>query len=173
MPSEYDKTARERLIYDIVQSELQQGLAVATIIPSPPKPTALHDRNTEVTLNVYRGSQHVNCLVSFLNREFLDDVLGPLNAAELDISTASTTYDVLPLINANYGVNLAEEDILLENLSANGNIIQASPDSYGWLGSFSFTSTVLIFPPLLRTTNNRLLITRGGIYLRRLFPTYP
>ena len=173
MPAAYDIQAKQRLIDDLINADIQFGLVNNTLQFSPPTATSLSDRNTEITINVFNGSSHVNCLVSHYNREYLTDVLSDLNIQEMDLTGFTTTHDLLPAILATYQINLSEEDIVLEDLATNGNRLNAAPNSYGWLGSFEFTSIILEFPPLIRTTTNRLLSTHSGKYLRRVYPTYP
>lgn len=173
MPSPYAQSAYDRVVGDLIQSDLQSGLATNTIALSPPSIVDQFDRNTKITINIHEGAKLVNCLGSFINREFLDEVLGPLNVAAMDISGYTTTHDLLADLFTQYGVLLDPSDILLEQLADNGGTITATPDSYGWLGTFTFTADVLIYPPLLRSRNERLLVTRSGKFLRALYPTYP
>lgn len=173
MPAAYDIQAKQRLIDDLINADIQFGLVNNTLQFSPPTATSLSGRNTEITINVFNGSSHVNCLVSHYNREYLTDVLSDLNIQEMDLTGFTTTHDLLPAILATYQINLSEEDIVLEDLATNGNRLNAASGSYGWLGSFEFTSTILEYPPLIRSRSEFLLITRSGKLIRRLFPTYP
>lgn len=169
----YEISARQRLLGDLIQSDLQDGLSTNTITPSPPIAVNQADRNTKITINIHKGTELVNCLSSFINREFLTDILTPLNVNEMDISGYVTTHDLLDDLFLQYNVKFDPEDIILEDLSSNGNQLTASPDSYGWLGTFPFTSITLEWPPLIRSRTDRLLVTRSGKYIRQLFPTYP
>lgn len=169
----YEISAKQRLLGDLIQSDLQDGLSTNTITPSPPVAVNQANRNTKITINVHKGMELVNCLSSFINREFLTDILTPLNVNEMDISGYATTHDLLDDLFLQYNVKFDPEDIVLETLSSNGNMLRASPNSYGWLGTFEFTSIILEFPPLIRTTANRLLSSYSGKYLRRVYPTYP
>lgn len=173
MPSIYEQSAYDRVVGDLIQSDLQSGLATNTITLSPPSIVDEYDRNTKITINIHDGDMLVNCLGSFINREFLDDVLGPLNVSAMDISGYATTHDLLADLFTQYGVLLDPSDILLEQLSTNGGTLTAAPDSYGWLGTFTFGADILIYPPLLRSRSERLLVTRSGKFLRALYPTYP
>ena len=173
MANEYDIQTKDRLIQDIINADIQASLVNATFILSVPKPSVENERNTELTINTYINGEKINCMVSYYNREFLDDVLGAATAANMPLAGFITTHDVLPSIFTNYGIKLDETDIVLENLADTNNVITAAPNSYGWLGTFEFTSTILEFPPLIRTTANRLLSTHSGKYLRRVYPTYP
>lgn len=173
MPSIYEQSAYDRVVGDLIQSDLQSGLATNTITLSPPSIVDEYDRNTKITINIHDGDKLVNCLGSFINREFLDDVLGPLNVAAMDISSYATTHDLLDDLFNQYGIRLDASDILLEQLSTNGGVLTAAADSYGWLGTFTFGSVVLEYPPVLRARDNQLLVTRSGRLLRRRYPTYP
>lgn len=173
MPTPYERSAYDRVVGDLIQSDLQSGLATNTITLSPPSIVDQFDRNTKITINIHEGAKLVNCLGSFINREFLDDVLGPLNVAAMDISSYTTTHDLLDDLFDQYEVRLDPEDILLEQLADNGGTITAAPNSYGWIGTFTFTADVLIYPPLIRSRSERLLVTRSGKFLRALYPTYP
>ena len=173
MANEYDIQAKDRLIQDIINADIQASLVNATFVLSVPKPSVENERNTELTINTYINGEKVNCMVSHYNREFLDDVLGLTTAANMSLAGFITTHDLLPSIFTNYGIKLDETDIVLENLADTNNVITAASGSYGWLGSFEFTSTILEYPPLIRSHSEFLLITRSGKLIRRLFPTYP
>lgn len=173
MANEYDIQAKDRLIQDIINADIQASLVNAAFVLSVPKPNTANDRNTELTINTYVNGNKVNCMVSHYNREFLDDVLGLTTATNMSLAGFITTHDLLPSIFTNYGIKLDETDIVLENLADTNNVITAASGSYGWLGSFEFTSTILEYPPLVRSRSEFLLITRSGKLIRRLFPTYP
>lgn len=173
MANEYNIQAKDRLIQDIINADIQASLVNAAFVLSVPKPTTANDMNTELTINAYVNGNKVNCMVSHYNREFLDDVLGLTTATNMSLTGFITTHDLLPSIFTNYGIKLDETDIVLENLADTNNVIRAASGSYGWLGSFEFTSNILEFPPLIRTTTNRLLSTHSGKYLIRVYPTFP
>lgn len=138
----YEISARQRLLGDLIQSDLQDGLSTNTITLSPPVAVNQANRNTKITINIHKGTELVNCLSSFINREFLTDILTPLNVSEMDISGYVTTHDLLDDLFLQYNVKFDPEDIILEDLSSNGNVLNSNPTSYGWIGSFSFTGTV-------------------------------
>lgn len=169
----YDISARQRLVGDLIQSDLQDGLSTNTITPSLPIAVNQANRNTKITINIHKGTELVNCLSSFINREFLTDILTPLNVSEMDISGYVTTHDLLDDLFLQYNVKFDPEDIILEDLSTNGNQLTASPSSYGWIGTFPFTSITLTWPPLMRSLGERLLVARGNRFIRLRFPTYP
>lgn len=173
MPIDYTVSARQRIVTELIDSNLQADLDANTITLVNPLSEETFLRNTNVVINVHKGTELVNCLRSFYNRQFLTDVLTPLDVQDLDTSGFTTTHDLLPEILINFDVNLQPEDILLENLASNGNVLNSNPASYGWIGSFSFTGAVEVWPPLIRTTASRLLISRSGQFIRRRFPTYP
>ena len=149
MANEYDIQAKDRLIQDIINADIQASLVNAAFTLSVPKPSVENERNTELTINTYINGEKINCMVSYYNREFLDDVLGLTAAADMPLAGFITTHDLLPSIFTNYGIKLDETDIVLENLADTNNVITAAPNSYGWLGTYDFNRLLT-----LRTNDN-------------------
>lgn len=171
MPTDYSISARQRVLNEIIESELQAELYNNDIILKPPATANQDERNTRVQVEVFDEGAMINSFVIYYNRLELTSVLTPLNAALLDISSATTTHDVLPLLLSEHNVNILPEDIVLDTLANTGNIIAATTSSYGWTGSFAFNALSLPFPLLMRTRDSLLLVSRSGLYVRpRLQP---
>ena len=159
MANEYDRQAKDRLIQDIINADIQASLVNATFVLSVPKPSVENERNTELTINTYINGEKINCMVSYYNREFLDDVLGLTAAADMPLAGFITTHDLLPSIFTNYGIKLDETDIVLENLADTNNVITAAPNSYGWLGTYDFNRLLIL------RTNDEQLVQANGFYI--------
>lgn len=172
MPVDYSISARQRVIDEIIDSELQAELYNNDIILKVPSVANQDNRNTRLQAEVFDTGVMINSIVIYYNRVELGSVLTPLNAVLLDLTGATTTHDVLPLLLSAHNVNILPEDIVLDDLVNTDNVIAATPNSYGWTGTFAFNPVELEFPLLFRTRDSRLLVTRTGLFLRpRIQPT--
>lgn len=155
----YEISARQRLLSDLIQSDLQDGLSTNTITPSPPIAVNQADHNTKVTATVHDNGKLVNCLVSFYNREFLYAVLDSVGVFNMDISGYATTHELLPDLFTQFGILIEPVDVLLEELAENGHALNAAPDSYGWLGTYDFNRLLIL------RTNDEQLVQANGFYI--------
>lgn len=165
MPVDYSISARQRVLDEIIDSELQAELYNNTIDLKVPSVANQDSRNTRLQVEVFDDGTMINSFVIYYNRLELSAVLTPLDAVLLDISTVTTTHDVLPLLLAEHDVNLLPEDIVLDTLANTSNTIAATATSYGWTGTFAFNAVTLDFPLLFRTRDSRLPVSRSGLFL--------
>lgn len=172
MPIDYSISAEERYKEVIVTSHLQEDLEDAVIDFGNPRVTTKYGYNTRAVAKVTIGDVLRNCIALYVNRLNLDTFFSTNNFLTLNAPGAVTTHDALPFILSEHGVNLTPEDIVLEDLATTNYTINASVNSLGWLGSFQFNATIEIYPPLIRSTSNRLLVSRSGKFIRRSIPAY-
>lgn len=172
MPIDYSKSAAERYAEIIVTSELQEDIDQTVITFGPAKESVLYGYNTRTTARATKGSVLRNCIAMYVNRIDLNTFFTDLNATSLSAPGAVTSHDILPIILSEYGVKLTVNDIVLDNLADTNFTITAKPTSLGWLNSFQFNATIPVFPPLLRTLTERLIVTSTGLFIRKAFPAY-
>lgn len=159
MSESYTHSAYDRIVGDLIYSELQYGLADNIITLSPPMAIEHPDHNTKVTATVHDNGKLVNCLVSFYNREFLYAVLDSVGVFNMDISGYATTHELLPDLFTQFGILIEPVDVLLEELVENGYALNAAPDSYGWLGTYDFNRLLIL------RTNDEQLVQANGFYI--------
>lgn len=172
MPVDYSQSALVRYTEVIVSSHLQEELDEAVITFGNPKPTTKYGFNTRAAARVVKGIRLRNCIALYLNRLDLATFFMDRGITTLTAPGAVTSHDTLSFILTEYGVNLTPDDIVLDNLADTEFTLTAKPTSLGWLGSYQFNATIEIYPPLYRTSGNRLYVTSSGKFIRRSIPAY-
>jgi hypothetical protein len=172
MPVDYSQSALVRYTDVIVSSELQEELDEAVITFGPPRPTTKYGYNTRAVAKVYKGTRLRNCIALYLDRLDLATFFTDRGIATISAPGALTSHDTLSFILSEYGINLTTDDIVLDNLADTDFTLTAKTTSLGWLGSYQFNATVDIYPPLYRTSGNRLYVTSSGKFIRRSIPAY-
>lgn len=157
----------------ILSEKIQADGYLNTPVPHAPVvnvSTIFPNRNTRVKAEATRGVEATikNSLALYYDRKDLALAMAITeDGIRTDVTGFTTTHEALPTINAKYGIDLDYSDVVLENLVDGVLVITASPDSYGWFGSYDLNAAVIEYPPLLRTRSNFLLATRTGLFLRR------
>lgn len=172
MPIDYSQSALARANDIIVSSELQSGLGTATITFGPPKITTKYGYNTRAVAKIRRGVKLRNCVALYLNRLDLTAFFTQENITDITAPGAVTSHDLLPIILSEHGISLTTDDIILDTLADTNYTITAKTTSLGWTGSFQFNAEVLVYPPLVRTSSNFLIVTSTGKFIRRSIPAY-
>lgn len=135
--TDYRKSSKTRLVealnkanpkYPILADNLLFGNAVSWVHTG---------RNSKVTLTPNNGNLAGKRTIHY-NRLDLATLFASLNVTALVLTgTETTTHDVLPLILAQYGVNLLPEEIINEPIIGDNIVIHATPSALGWTGFYN------------------------------------
>lgn len=172
MPTDYSLSALERVTDIIVSSQLQRGLELDTFTFGPPKVTTKYGYNTRTVAKIRLGTKLRNCIALYVNRLDLTAFFAGLSITDITAPGAVTSHDLLPFILSEHGINLTTDDIVLDTLADTNFTITAKATSLGWIGNFQFNAEVLVYPPLVRTSANFLIVTSTGKFIRRSIPAY-
>lgn len=95
---------------------------------------ALSERDNEVKNAVHLYYNRLDIGVVFLEYEDNQDLV---------LGGATTTHDLIPIINTKYHVNLTPDDVILETLNPSGEItITIADTSLTWYGTYNFSAAV-------------------------------
>jgi len=168
MAADYTKNARERLIEMIKGDNPKATAVLGDLFLGTPTAVNQHNRNTRLVVTVSpnasiaanaKGKQDEKL---HGQRTFFYDRLD-LNTFFVEkglviTGTIATTHDLIDLIMDQLHVNFEPTDIVLQNIVGDNYAITASPNSYGWLGTVTFTAQSTVSGPIL-------LLDGGGMFL--------
>lgn len=132
----------EKMMMDLINQDNNQSLSLAVVQLSAPSP-ATGNRNSTVTLSARPASGYVGVVPFFYDRLNLAEFF--VGGLEFVGTGITTTADLLPLINAQYQLQMGETDIILEPIVDGEVSLRAAPGSYLWIGEVD----VVITDPLI------------------------
>lgn len=136
MVSDYTKAPVEILI-DLINHDNGTQLIAADLEFSAPSPST-GIRNSIITVQGALGAPVTGEATLTYNRILLSEVVGGGDVSFVLSPSATTTRDLIPQLNARYGVNLTGADLINAPLASSGGdstlVLQAHPDSLVFLG---------------------------------------
>lgn len=148
--------ARDRLHRLIQESNPNFQLAPYQYQFSVPSNTSANGKNTVITIIGVPEVGTTGQEDVFYNRLDLNQQMGLINEnLELAIDSVDSTYDLLIPIYEQYGINLLNEDVVLQTVGGNSHNLTVNPNSTGWVGSASLTlvPVTYVLADLLTDTN--------------------
>lgn len=140
MLNDYSVSAIERIVAYIIARH--PGLGLNTDYFQLSKPTRVqHDgKNTELTVT-YRGAfVSLPTYVMHYNRQDLEAFFNArFNELSLSISNITTAHEALAAVMEKYNIALEPGDIVDQSVGQDSVTLKASPDSYGWIGTVTFS----------------------------------
>lgn len=160
--TDYTVTARDRLVEEIIYSDVQEFVEINDIVLGDVSESTEHGGNTRISVKIFDNTTEelVNSIAVYIVRDDLGVVLPIFGIPKEALLGYTTTHDILPLLRDTYGVNLEIEDILLENFADNFQTISAALDSYGWVGVYDFNQLLIL------RTQDDWLVQVNGFFLR-------
>lgn len=169
MPTNYEQTARERLLGNVLEASWHAGIDSVGVVFGGPEPVGRYGKNTKVRFTTYQNATYKGSFFAFTDREPINEPFG--ETPTLTATGITTTVDLLPFILAEYGIAIDTEDIIDEPVTGSVFRIVSSPNSLGWTGVLVFNDTgddTYEPPPgylFLRTSDNNLVTTSTGLFI--------
>lgn len=169
MPTNYEQTARERLLGNVLEANWHAGIDSVGVVFGGPEPVGRYGKNTKVRFTTYQGTAYKGSFFAFTDREPINEPFG--ETPTLTATGITTTVDLLPFILAEYGIAIDPEDIIDEPVTGSVFRIVSAPGSLGWTGVLVFNDTGddNYEPPpgylFLRTSDNNLVTTSTGLFI--------
>lgn len=126
------------MMMELINQDNNQTLTLAVVQLSAPAP-ATGSRNSTVTLSARPASGYVGVVPFFYDR--LDLAQFFVGGLDFEATGVTTTADLLPLINAQYNLQMRETDIILEPIEDGEVSLRAAPGSYLWIGEVDVVVT--------------------------------
>jgi hypothetical protein len=138
--TDYRKSSKTRLVEALNKANPKYQILVDNLLFGNAVNWVHTGRNSKVTLTPNNGNLAGKRTVHY-NRLDLATLFASLNVAALVLTgTETTTHDVLPLILAQYGVNLLPEEIINEPIIGDNIVIRATPSALGWTGFYNVST---------------------------------
>jgi len=178
MATDYTKLPRAIIVDLINETNAGAGMTEALLdFGLPTVPTGTPARNTELTVTAKAGSGYSGSVTLKYNRVDMAEIPGALNV-EYTKGDAENISDLIPEINARYGINLQAEDYVdapLPNFTGTPNEkidfeIVAAADSLVWRASLILKLASEDIPLSSVITNDTL---NGLVYVAPTEPVTP
>lgn len=138
--TDYRKSSKTRLVEALNKANPKYPILVDNLVFSNAVNWVHTGRNSKVIITPNNGNLTGKRTIHY-NRLDLATLFASLNVTALVLTgTETTTHDVLPLILAQYGVNLLPEEIIDEDLTTPDIILRTVPGAIGWVGSVTIDS---------------------------------
>lgn len=160
--TDYTINARDRLVEEIIYSDVQEFVEINDIVLGDVSVSTEHGGNTRISVKIFDNTTEelVNSIAVYIVRDDMNVVLPLFDIPKEALLGYTTTHEILPLLRDTYGVNLLEEDVILEDFATNFSTISAALDSYGWVGTYDFNQL------LIMRTQDDWLVQVNGFFLR-------
>ena len=138
--TDYRKSSKTRLVEALNKANPKYPILVDNLLFGNAVSWVHTGRNSKVTLTPNNGNLVGKRTVHY-NRLDLATLFASLNVTALVLTgTETTTHDVLPLILAQYGVNLLPEEIINEPIIGDNIVIRTTPSALGWTGFYNVST---------------------------------
>lgn len=138
--TDYRKSSKTRLVEALNKANPKYPILVDNLLFGNAVSWVHNGRNSKVIITPNNGNLTGKRTIHY-NRLDLATLFASLNVTALVLAgNETTTHDVLPLILAQYNVNLLPEEIINEPIIGDNIVIRATPSALGWTGFYNVST---------------------------------